>query len=147
MTLPVSPDVDTILASCIDTLRDVVVPNVAGEWPRYSADLLIGSLEYVQHVLREDLDGSRRAELASALGELESGLPDDADEAWKQAFAEESPFEAASKLLVAGQDHPGPLADRVREALHPILIRQLDAEMARSTGLFSAFARNMSGVK
>lgn len=147
MTLPVSPDPDTILTSCIETLRDVVVPNVEGEWPRYSADLLIGSLEYVQQLLREDLDPNRRAELRAALDELAPLVEAAGGSAFAEALAELSPFEAASRMLVASQNEPGELADRVRATLHPVLHRQLDAEMARSMGLFSAFARNMSGVK
>ena len=50
MTLPVAPEVETILDSCIETLRDTVVPHVEGEWPRYSAELLVGSLEYAKHL-------------------------------------------------------------------------------------------------
>ncbi len=150
MTLPVAPDLETILDSCIETLRDVVVPSVEGEWPRYSAELMVGSLEYVKHLLREDFDASRRAELARALDEArEIVLAESAELApeWSEALACESPFEAASKLLIACQNSGGDMADQVRATLHPVLHAQLDAEMGRTMGLFSAFARNMVGAK
>ncbi len=144
MTLPVNPDVETILDSCIETLRDVVLPNVEGQWPRYSADLLVGSLEYAKQLLGEDLNAKRRAELAAAVDEVRTLVASESEPHWAEALAADSPFEAASQLLVAGQNHPGNVADGVREILHPVLNRQLDAEFARSIGLFGAFARNMA---
>ena len=147
MTLPVAPDVDTILDSCIETLRDVVVPNVEGEWPRYSADLMVGSLEYVKQLLREDFDASRRAELGRALDEVREIVAGESASEWSEALASDSPFEAASRLLVACQNLGGEVADRVRATLHPVLYAQLNAEMSRTLGLFGAFARNMAGIK
>jgi hypothetical protein len=144
MTLPVNPDVETILDSCIETLREVVLPNVEGEWPRYSADLLVGSLEYAKQLLGEDLNAKRSAELAAAVDRVRELVETDAEPHWNEALAFDSPFEAASRLLVAGQNHPGPVADGVREILHPVLNAQLDAEFARTIGLFGAFARNMA---
>jgi len=144
MTLPVNPDVETILDSCIETLRDVVLPNVAGQWPRYSADLLVGSLEYAKQLLGEDSNAKRRAELAAAVDAVRTFVASESEPHWTEALATDSPFEAASRLLVTGQNHPGAVADRVREILHPVLNRQLDAEFARTIGLFGAFARNMA---
>jgi hypothetical protein len=144
MTLPVSPDAETILAACVETLRDVVVPNVEGEWPRYSADLLVGALEYVLQLLREDHDGLRREELATAIETVRGLVASEPEPQWSAALEAASPFEAASRLLVAGQNHPGPVADGVRGVLHPVLKSQLDAEFARSMGLFLAFVRNMT---
>ncbi len=145
MTLPVSPDVETILDSCIESLRDVVVPSVEGEWPRYSAELVVGSLEYVKHLLKEDLNEQRRVELQQAVDGVRDLVAGESAPQWAEALAEASPFEAASKLLVACQDIGGDTADRVRAALHPVLRGQLDAEFGRTIGLFSAFARNMAG--
>ena len=145
MTLPVAPDVETILDSCIETLRDVVVPSVEGEWPRYSAELMIGSLEYAKHILRDDLDESRRAELSRALEDVRKIVAAEPAPEWSEALAEESPFEAASRLLVHCQNTGGDVAERVRATLHAVLHAQLDAEMGRTMGLFSAFARNMVG--
>lgn len=147
MTLPVNPDVETILASCVETLRDVVVPNVEGEWPRYSAELLVGSLEYAQQMLHHDRNGERRTELATAVDRVREVTASAPDAVWTEALEASSPFEAASRLLVACQNHPGGVADDVRAILHPILRSQLDTEFARTLGLFSAFARNMAGAR
>jgi hypothetical protein len=147
MTLPVAPDVETILDSCIETLRDVVVPSVEGEWPRYSAELMVGSLEYVKHLLSQDLDAGRREELGRALDEVREIVASELGPEWSEALAHESPFEAAASLLVASQNSDGEVSQRVRSVLHPVLHAQLDAEFARTLGLFSAFARNMAGAK
>ena len=144
MTLPVNPDVETILDSCIETLRDVVLPNVEGQWPRYSADLLIGSLEYAKQLLGEDKNATRRAELAAAVEEVRALVAAEPGPHWAEALAADSPFEAASRLLVAGLNHPGPVSDGVRGILHPVLNAQLDTEFQRTLGLFGAFARNMA---
>ncbi len=147
MTLPVAPDVDTILDSCIETLRDVVAPAVEGEWPRYSAELMVGSLEYVKHLLSADFDASRRAELSGAIDEVRAIVAGESAPEWGEALAAESPFEAASRLLVTSQNLGGEVSQRVRATLHPVLYAQLDAEFGRTLGLFGAFARNMAGAK
>jgi hypothetical protein len=147
MTLPVSPDVETILEACIETLRDVVVPNVEGEWPRYSAELLVGSLEYARQLLGHDRNGERRTELAAAIDRVREQVASAPEPVWREALAAASPFEAASRLLVACQNHPGAIADAVHSSLHPVLRGQLDAEFGRTLGLFSAFARNMARAR
>jgi hypothetical protein len=147
MTLPVSPEVDTILASCIQTLRDVVVPEVDSEWGRYSAELLVGSLEYARQLLRGDANAARREALGRAIDGLRGSVQDSGSEAWRSALSDPSPFVVASSLLVQAQNDPGQLADAVRDALHPILKAQLDAEFNRALPLFAAFARNMAGSR
>jgi len=147
MTLPVAPDVDTILDSCIETLRDVVAPAVEGDWPRYSAELLVGSLEYVKHLLSEDFDAGRRAELGAAIDEVREIVAAETAPEWNEALADASPFETASRLLVTSQNLGGEVSERVRDTLHPVLYGQLDAEFGRTIGLFGAFARNMAGAK
>jgi hypothetical protein len=77
------------------------------------------------------------AEVAERVREADSS-------AFTAALSEASPFEAASRLLIASQNEPGALADAVKATLHPILYSQLDAEMTRSIGMFLAFARNMT---
>jgi len=147
MTLPVNPDVDTILGSCIETLRDVVVPEVDSEWARYSGELLIGSLEYARGLLSVDRNAERRAELAEALDRLRPSLLASDRAEWRAPLDDPSPFAVASRLLVLAQNEPGPLADEVREVLHPVLYAQLDSEMSSTMPLFIAFARNMQGSK
>lgn len=145
MTLPNSPDVDTILASCIETLRDVVVPEVDSEWGRYSGELLIGSLEYARSLLADHPDALHRDSLRDAIEDIRPAVEAARDADWSAALAADSPFETASRLLVQAQNDAGPLADEVRQKLHAVLRAQLDTEMSRSMPLFIAFARNMAG--
>jgi hypothetical protein len=147
MTLPVNPDVDTILASCIETLREIVVPEAQTEWARYSGELMVGSLEYARGLLHGDRNGERREALAGVIEGLRSSVEASDQSEWSAALEGESPFVVASQLLVTAQNAPGPLAEEVKGVLHPLLYSQLDAEMGRAMPLFIPFARNMSGVK
>ena len=147
MSLPVAPDVETILDSCIETLRDVVVPSVEGEWPRYSAELMVGSLEYAKCLLQADYNESRREELRLALVEVKKVAADSDNPVWEEALAADSPFVAASQVLVTCQNVGDDMAGKIRAVLHPVLRAQLDAEFGRTLGLFAAFARNMAGSK
>jgi hypothetical protein len=145
MTLPIQPDIETVLESCAYTLREVLLPEIKSEWGRYSGDLCVASLEYALGLLKGDRNAARREELAAAIERLRPDVAAAEHGAWSRALEAPSPFVAASALLVAAQNNPGPLADRVRAALHPLLHAQLDAEMAAAMPLFAAFVKNMVG--
>jgi hypothetical protein len=145
MTLPVNPDVETVLRSCAETLRGVLLPEIESDWGRYSGELCVASLEYAIGLLAGDRNAPRREELARALAGLRSAVEASGSAEMSAALSESSPFEAASKLLVAGQNEPGDTSDRIREQLHPLLYAQLDDEMAAAMPLFIAFAKNMAG--
>lgn len=144
MTLPVTPDAETVLASCLETMRDVVLPEVESDWGRYSAELCVASIEYALGLLGEDRNETRRRALAEAVERVAPDVRASESPVWLAALEGSSPFVVASQLLVAGQDDPGPLAERVRAVLHPVLHAQLDAEMTAGLPLFAAFAKNMS---
>ena len=112
MTLPVNPDVDTILESCIETLREVVVPEAQTEWARYSGELLIGSLEYARGLLDDDRNAGRREDLARAIDGIRASVERSEQAEWPAALAGDSPFVVASQLLVTAQNAPGPLRKR-----------------------------------
>lgn len=147
MTLPVGPDLETVLDSCIETLRDVVLPGVEGDWQRYSAELIVGSLEYAKHLSAESHNETRHAELSAALREVQKVTAAERSSEWAEALAGDSPFVSASRVLVACQNSESDIADRIRAILHPVLDGQLEAEMARTMGLFVAFVRNMQGAR
>jgi hypothetical protein len=144
MTLPVTPDAETVLASCVETLRNVVLPEVTTDWGRYSAELCVASIEYALGLLGEDRNELRRRGLAEAIEAVAAEIRASGSPGWVAALEGSSPFAVAGQLLVAGQNDPGPLAERVRAVLHPVLHAQLDAEMAAGLPLFAAFAKNMS---
>ena len=147
MTLPLTPSVETILRSCIETLKTAIVPELTTEWGRYSGHLLSASLEYAMTQMQEDRETRHRGELSQALEALRPVIASSGDAELAAAVDEPSPFEAASRLLVAGQRSPGPLADEVRAGLRPLLLRQLDEEFAAGLPLLMAFAQNQGGVK
>ena len=145
MSLPVPPDVETILENCIATLRDVIVPDVHDEWARFSAGLLMGALAYAIGQLGEDRAGQHRADLAAAIAQLRPVLQKAHEPEALEALDGASPFEAASRLLVWGQNNPGELANEVREALHPVLFAQLQQEMEAAAPIMEALGRGMRG--
>jgi hypothetical protein len=145
MTLPVSPDVETVLQSCAETLRDVLLPEIESAWGRYSGELCVASLEYAIGLLQADRNAPRRAALSRAIAELRPVVEASGSAAMLGALAEESPYAAASGLLVASQNEEGEHSERIRAALHPVLHGQLDEEMSAAMPLFIAFARNMAG--
>lgn len=145
MTLPTQPDIETVLESCAKTVREILLPELQSEWARYSGDLCAASLEYALGLLQGDRNRTRRDELAAAVDALRPKIAEAESAAWRETLRADSPFVAASALLVAAQNESGPLADHVRAALYPLLDAQLDAEMARAMPLFAAFARNMVG--
>jgi hypothetical protein len=140
MTLPVIPDVETILANSAAALRDQVLPELTDVWPRSCTRLVIASLEYALELMRNDHGAVIVEELTSALDALRPELPADAAEV---VGRDGSPFEMASRLLVWSQEHPGADADTVRSALHPVLTAQLDRESATALPLVIALAQAM----
>jgi len=147
VSLPISPSVETILRSCIETLKSAIVPELTSEWGRYSGHLLGASLEYAITKLREDHTARYRSELAEALEALRPAITSSGDDELMAALDEPSPFEAASRLLVAAQRSPGPLADELRAGLRPLLLRQLDEEFVASLPMLAAFVQNMQGAE
>ncbi len=145
MTLPIQPDVETVLESCAKTVREILVPELQSEWARYSGDLCAASLEYALRLLQENRNRARRDQLAAAVDGLRPEIAEAGGAIWRETLLADSPFVAASALLVAAQNDPGPLADHVRAILHPLLDAQLDADLASAMPLFAAFARNMVG--
>ena len=56
-----------------------------------------------------------------------------------------SPFEAASNLLVWGQNNPGELANAMQKVLRAELNSQLDTELGASVPIMGAFMAGMRG--
>jgi|TARA_B100001964_G_scaffold162078_1_gene177914 hypothetical protein len=146
MTLPVPPDAATILQNSIVTLRDVLLPLTKDdEYARFNGGLLVGALEYALASLEEDRAANHRTGLAAALEELRSTLLQ-ADNAELIAMLDlASPFEAASNLLVWGQNNPGELANAMQKVLRAELNSQLDTELGASVPIMGAFMAGMRG--
>ena len=145
MSLPVPPDVETILSNGIATLRDVILPDTHDEWARFNAGLLIGALEYAIAQLGENRAGEHRADLRAALERLRGVVEQSGQQAPLAALQAESPFEAASSLLVWSQNNPGALANELRGILHPVLFAQMERESEAAEPIMGALQRGMRG--
>lgn len=126
---------DAIWASFATTLRDVVLPTVDDDWVRQSVVQLIGLAEYARH--RRDDDGPRRRrQLAEAL----EGLTDNPLVTWPPAeHGPRAETDAAASALAAAIGRDDPPAHAVREALRPILLAGLDADLAATEVLEAPF--------
>jgi len=126
------------------TLKTEVVPELTSDWGRYSGKLVAASLEYALTLLSDpEAPARRRRELAEAIEALRPSIESAGRSEFTAALEEESPYEAASKLLVAGQSDSSALAEELRAALHPLLEQQLEAQLAASFPLLGAFVANM----
>ena len=144
MALTVTPNVETILRSCVATLNAEIVPELTSDWGRYSGKLVAASLEYALTLLSEpEAPAQRRRELAEAIEALRPSIEAAGHPEFTAALEAGSPYEVASKLLVAGQGDSSALAEELRAALHPLLQRQLEAQLAASSPLLRAFVTNM----
>ncbi len=144
MALTVTPNVETILRSCIATLDAEIVPELTSDWGRYSGKLVAASLEYALTLLSEpEAPAQRRRELAEAIEVLRPSIEAAGRPEFTAALEADSPYEVASKLLVAGQSDSSALAEELRAALHPLLEQQLEAQLAASFPLLGAFVANM----
>jgi hypothetical protein len=145
LALPVTPNVETILRSCVATLNAEIVPELTSDWGRYSGKLVAASLEYALTLLSEpEAPTQRRRELAEAIEALRPSIEAAGSSEFTAALEADSPYEVASKLLVAGQSDSSALAEELRAALHPLLEQQLEAQLATSFPLLGAFVANMT---
>jgi len=144
LTLPVTPTVETILRSCVATLNAEIVPELTSDWGRYSGKLVAASLEYALTLLSDpEAPAQRRRELADTIETLRPSIEAAGRPEFMAALGADSPYEVASKLLVAGQGDSSALAEDLRAALHPLLEQQLEAQLAASAPLLGAFVVNM----
>ena len=148
MALTVTPDVGTIIRSCVATLNVEIVPELTSDWGRYSGNLVAASLEYALTLLsKPEAPARRRQELAEAIEALRPSIEAAGRPEFTAALEADSPYEMASKLLVAGQNASSPLAEELRAALHPLLQQQLEAQLAASSPLLRAFVTNMQEAR
>lgn len=116
------------------TVRDVLLPAITDDWARAAAIQLVGVARYA---MRRPADTSEAqvAEVAAVLATLASNplvrQPASADAA--------DVMSAASDALVAAIADDGAAGDEVRAVLRPVLMAQLDAELAVTAPLVNAF--------
>jgi len=148
VALPVTPDVETIVRSCVATLKEEILPELTSDWGRYSGNLVAASLEYALTVLGDpEAQAQRRRELAEAIETLRPRIEAAGSPEFTAGLEADSPYEAASRLLVAAQNDSSPLAAELRAELHPLLAQQLAAQLGASAPLLGAFVTNMQEAR
>jgi hypothetical protein len=128
---------DAELWRCVDaTLTNVILPALAeGEdWARAATVQLIGLARYAAG-RPGDVAAERRADLAGVLASLaDNPLVD-----WDGDPSEASVQGAAGRALAAAVGRDDGAADEVRRVLRPIVVGQLDDELAFTAPLVAAF--------
>jgi hypothetical protein len=122
------PSDAAIAASVAPTLR-MLHGSPDGEWFRGVLAQLIGVVEYGRD-RGPDRTAQRRTSLAAALDAL-AGNP--------LVPAADSPEERASGALVAAVGRGDAAAEAVRAALRPVLLAELDDELAETMPLMDGF--------
>jgi hypothetical protein len=120
------------------TVRDVLLPALAddADWARATAVHLIGLTRYAA-----ERGPDRSAERVDAVADCLAGLTGNTLVAavWNDGRSEREVMEAAGAALAAAVGDDGPAATEVRAVLRPLLVRQLDDELAETSPLVDAF--------
>ena len=127
---------DEAIAACVAPTLRVLHASPDGEWFRGVLAQLIGVVEYGRD-RGPDRTGERRAALAAALDGLAGNdlVP-----------AAGSPEARASAALAAAVGRDDAAADAVRAAVRPVLVRELDDELAETMPLMDGFRGRVRGA-
>jgi hypothetical protein len=128
---------DDELWRCVDaTLTEVVLPALADgdEWARTATVQLIGLARYARR-RPADATAERHRQIVAVLSRLAGNELVD----WDGATDEGSVEAAAGRALVAAVGRDDAAADEVRRELRPVLVQQLDDELAATGPLVAAF--------
>ena len=125
------PSDGALWASFAETLRRVVLPQLEDAWARAQAIQLIG---LAQQARGRGGDPAHRYtdELALALESI-------ADNPLVREHWPGEPYAVAGAALAAAVPRDDAVADEVRAVLRPLLVGQLDEELAMSSPLMDAF--------
>lgn len=116
------------------TVRDVLLPAIHDDWARAAAIQLVGVARYAQR-RPDDSTVAQVAEVAEVLQRLAANplVQQPASAGADDVLA------AAAATLVAAIGDDGAAGDEVRAVLRPVLMAQLEAELAVTGPLVNAF--------
>ena len=127
-----------ILRSVEETVRRVLLPSLRDDagWARAVAIQLAGLARYAAQ-RPPDATAERVEEVTAALGgltgnEIVAGV-------WSGDTSQRVVMQAAGAALAAAVGREDEAADEVRQRLRPVLVRQLDDELAETSMLVDAF--------
>jgi hypothetical protein len=126
------------------TVRDVLLPALRDEadWARAVAIQLVGLARYGAE-RSGDQTASRIAELAGVLDALAGN--ELVDEAWNGDRSQRAVMGAAGAILAAAVGRDDDAARAAVGGLRPVLLRQLDDELAETARLVDAFRGRLDG--
>ena len=126
------------------TVREVLLPALADDqpWARAVAVQLAGLARYAG-TRPDDRTATRVAELASVLDSLAGNELVAA--AWPGDRSESGVMAAVGDVLARAVGRRDTAADQVRALLRPIVVRQLDEELAVTAPLVTAFRGRLDG--
>ena len=127
-----------ILRSVEETVRRVLLPSLRDDagWARAVAIQLAGLARYAAQ-RPPDATAERVEEVTAVLGgltgnEIVAGV-------WSGETSQRVVMQAAGAALAAAVGREDEAADEVRQRLRPVLVRQLDDELADTSMLVDAF--------
>jgi len=136
------PDPEALLQAAIQTIEEVLAPELQSAWARGCALGLVGQLRYALSRLERDSLAEQTAQLKGCLSALFEEYPalravargDDArgDESWDVR-------EQAGRLLVFALEAEAPEALAVRERLRPLIVSQAAGDLAETAPMLQAF--------
>ena len=126
------------------TVRDVLLPALRedADWARAVAIQLVGLARYGAE-RSGDQTVARIAELAGVLDALAGN--ELVDEAWNGDHSQRAVMGAAGAVLAAAVGRDDDAARAAVGALRPLLVRQLDDELAETAPLVDAFRGRLDG--
>jgi hypothetical protein len=128
---------DAELWRCVDaTLTGVVLPAIGDDqaWARAATVQLIGLVRYAAS-RPADATAARTREVAATLTQLAANELVD----WDGEVADSTVSAAAGRALAAAVGRTDAAAEEIRAVLRPVLLRQLDDELAVTAPLVGAF--------
>lgn len=126
------------------TVVELLLPAIRddAEWARAAAVQLAGLARYAER-RGVDRTEARVAEVADILSALAGNELVDAH--WDGDRSQRSVMGAAGAVLAAAVARRDPAAVEVRQALRPVVVRQLDDELAETAPLVDAFRGKLDG--
>lgn len=136
------PTQQELLAGAIHTLEEVLIPELHSDWARSSAMGLLGQLRFALSQAASDSLATQSGALDermnalciefSELRAIAAQVDESDDPAWDLR-------ERAGRMLVFAQEDDSAAAVAVRERLRPLLVSQVEQDLAETHSMLQAF--------